>query len=56
MGGGTELIFVEGNSTDDTFATIEREIAAHPETARSARPVEEELVAAVPPAARPEAL
>jgi SAM-dependent methyltransferase len=31
MGGGTELIFVEGNSTDDTFATIEREIAAHPE-------------------------
>jgi hypothetical protein len=31
MGGGTELIFVEGNSTDDTFATIEREIAKHPE-------------------------
>jgi SAM-dependent methyltransferase len=31
MGGGTELIFVEGNSSDDTFATIEREIAAHPE-------------------------
>jgi SAM-dependent methyltransferase len=31
MGGGTELIFVEGNSTDDTYATIEREIAAHPE-------------------------
>jgi SAM-dependent methyltransferase len=31
MGGGTELIFVEGNSTDDTFETIKREIAAHPE-------------------------
>lgn len=31
MGGGTELIFVEGNSTDDTFETIQREIAAHPE-------------------------
>jgi hypothetical protein len=31
MGGGTELIFVEGNSSDDTYATIEREIAAHPE-------------------------
>jgi SAM-dependent methyltransferase len=24
MGGGTELIFVEGNSTDDTWATIQR--------------------------------
>src|SRR5207253_7506795 len=30
MGGGTELIFVEGHSKDDTLATIEREIAAHP--------------------------
>jgi len=28
MGGGTELIFVEGGSKDDTYATIEREIAA----------------------------
>jgi hypothetical protein len=28
MGGGTELIFVEGNSTDDTWAVIEREMAA----------------------------
>jgi hypothetical protein len=27
LGGGTELIFVEGNSTDDTYAAIEREIA-----------------------------
>jgi ubiquinone/menaquinone biosynthesis C-methylase UbiE len=27
MGGGTELIFVEGGSKDDTYATIEREIA-----------------------------
>jgi SAM-dependent methyltransferase len=30
MGGGTEIIFVEGNSSDDTYATIERCIAAHP--------------------------
>lgn len=28
MGGGTELIFVEGGSKDDTYATIEREITA----------------------------
>jgi ubiquinone/menaquinone biosynthesis C-methylase UbiE len=27
MGAGTELIFVEGNSTDDTFETIQREVA-----------------------------
>ena len=26
MGGGTELIFVEGHSTDDTFDTIQREL------------------------------
>jgi hypothetical protein len=31
MGAGTELVFVEGHSSDDTYATIEREIAAHPE-------------------------
>jgi SAM-dependent methyltransferase len=31
MGRGTELLFVEGHSTDDTFQTIEREIARHPE-------------------------
>lgn len=31
MGAGTELVFVEGHSTDDTWAAIEREIAAHPE-------------------------
>jgi SAM-dependent methyltransferase len=30
MGSGTQLLFVEGNSTDDTFAVIEREIAALP--------------------------
>ena len=30
MGGGTELIFVEGHSRDDTYAAIEREVAAHP--------------------------
>jgi glycosyltransferase involved in cell wall biosynthesis len=30
MGGGTELIFVEGHSTDDTYAAIERELAARP--------------------------
>jgi SAM-dependent methyltransferase len=29
MGGGTEIIFVEGNSTDDTWSTIERAIAAY---------------------------
>lgn len=31
MGAGTELVFVEGHSKDDTYAAIEREIAAHPE-------------------------
>jgi len=31
MGAGTELVFVEGHSTDDTYAVIERSIAAHPE-------------------------
>jgi SAM-dependent methyltransferase len=30
MGSGTELIFVEGHSTDDTRAVIERAIAANP--------------------------
>jgi len=30
MGARTELIFVEGNSKDDTYATIEREIARWP--------------------------
>ena len=30
MGLGTELIFVEGGSRDDTYASIEREIAARP--------------------------
>ncbi len=30
MGRGTELIFVEGHSQDDTYPTIEREIASHP--------------------------
>ncbi len=31
MGGGTELVFVEGNSKDDTYETIQKEIAEHPE-------------------------
>jgi glycosyltransferase involved in cell wall biosynthesis len=31
MGRETELVFVEGHSKDDTYAAIEREIAAHPE-------------------------
>lgn len=31
MGAGTELIFVEGNSTDNTYQAIEREIARRPE-------------------------
>jgi glycosyltransferase involved in cell wall biosynthesis len=30
MGAGTEMIFVEGGSTDDTYAAIEREIVKHP--------------------------
>jgi SAM-dependent methyltransferase len=32
MGSGTELIFVEGHSRDDTYTAIEREAAAHPST------------------------
>jgi SAM-dependent methyltransferase len=31
MGAGTELIFVEGHSRDNTYETIETVIAAHPE-------------------------
>lgn len=31
MGRGTELIFVEGHSSDDTYAVIEKTIADHPE-------------------------
>jgi ubiquinone/menaquinone biosynthesis C-methylase UbiE len=31
MGSGTELVFVEGYSQDDTYCAIEREIAKHPE-------------------------
>jgi glycosyltransferase involved in cell wall biosynthesis len=31
MGRGTELVFVEGHSTDDTYATMQREIENHPE-------------------------
>lgn len=30
MGAGTEIIFVEGNSTDDTYESIEKAIAANP--------------------------
>ena len=30
MGAGTEIIFVEGNSTDDTYQAIERSIANNP--------------------------
>ena len=30
MGGGTELIFVEGNSTDQTYTAIQREIERRP--------------------------
>lgn len=32
MGGGVELIFVEGHSKDNTYETIEREIKNHPNT------------------------
>jgi glycosyltransferase involved in cell wall biosynthesis len=31
LAGGTELIFVEGGSSDDTYEVIERAIADHPE-------------------------
>jgi len=31
MGRSTEIIFVEGNSTDDTYEAIEKSIASHPE-------------------------
>ncbi len=31
MGGGTELIFVEGGSRDNTFEAIEKEIRKNPE-------------------------
>jgi len=31
MGPGTEMIFVEGHSADDTYAVIEKEIQKHPE-------------------------
>jgi SAM-dependent methyltransferase len=31
MGAGTEIVFVEGHSRDDTFAAIEAAIARHPE-------------------------
>jgi SAM-dependent methyltransferase len=31
MGSHTEIIIVEGNSADDTYAVAEKEIAAHPE-------------------------
>jgi SAM-dependent methyltransferase len=31
MGSATEVIFVEGHSRDDTYAAIERAMAAHPE-------------------------
>ena len=30
MGGGTEIIFVEGNSSDDTYQVIENSIASYP--------------------------
>jgi len=31
LGAGTELVFVEGNSTDNTYAAIQAAIAAHPQ-------------------------
>ena len=33
MGDGTEIVFVEGHSSDDTWAQIERAVADHPEHA-----------------------
>ena len=35
MGGGTELIFVEGHSQDDTYKTIQEEIKKHPDVKAS---------------------
>ncbi len=32
MGSGTEIVFVEGHSRDNTYETIEREIPLHPST------------------------
>lgn len=32
MGSGTQLVFVEGGSSDDTYAAITREIASHPQS------------------------
>jgi ubiquinone/menaquinone biosynthesis C-methylase UbiE len=32
MGSGTEIVFVEGHSRDNTYETIEREITLHPST------------------------
>lgn len=32
MGSGTQLVFVEGGSSDDTYAAVTHEIAAHPQT------------------------
>jgi SAM-dependent methyltransferase len=31
IGGGTEIVFVEGHSKDDTLTAIQREVAAHPD-------------------------
>jgi glycosyltransferase involved in cell wall biosynthesis len=31
MGAGTEIVFIEGHSQDDTYSVIEKEIARHPE-------------------------
>ena len=31
MGAGTEMVFVEGHSQDDTYSVIERQITEHPE-------------------------
>lgn len=31
MGGGTEIVYVEGHSSDDTFGAIEREMAKNPQ-------------------------
>jgi ubiquinone/menaquinone biosynthesis C-methylase UbiE len=31
MGAGTEIVFVEGHSQDDTYSVIEKEIVKHPE-------------------------
>ena len=42
MGGGTELVFVEGHSKDDTYKVIEKAILANPGLEGKATPANRE--------------